>query len=126
MIEPVVFHEIYKVLQLYFDGLYYADSHRLRKVFHPDACYVSANAGDYLHYMMQEYFEVVDQRAAPSSQSHVRNERVLSIEHGVPNMAFVKVSMTMYQRDYIDFLSLIYADAQWRIISKIFTYTPSQ
>jgi len=128
--EPSKYPDAYKdvvgILQSYFDGLYYADSNILADVFHPDAHYVNTVKRDYMNYSISEYFKIVDQRKSPASQGEPRNDRILSIEFGGQRMAFVKAKMTMMGRDYLDFLTLTFDENGWRVMSKLFTYSPEK
>lgn len=114
------------ILQTYFDGLYHADSKILADIFHPDARYVNTVKGDYMNYSISEYFKIVDQRKSPASQGEPRNDRIQSIEFGGQRMAFAQTKMTMMGRDYLDFLTLTFDGSGWRIMSKIFTYSPEK
>ena len=42
-----------------------------------------------------------------------------------PVTAFVKLECSFFQRDYVDFLTLIRVNEQWKIISKVFHYQPA-
>lgn len=118
------FNEVAEVMEAYFEGLYQADSKLLLAVFHPDARYVNAVDGDYMNYDMPTYFEIVDGRDAPSATEQARADKILSIEFGGTQTAFVHASMRMMGREYIDFLTFIREGDRWQIISKIFSYTP--
>ena len=115
--------DIAGVLGNYFDGLYYADSKKLAAVFHPDARYINVNDGDYMNYSMAEYLAVIDERTPPAENGEARLDKILSIEFGNSRMAFAKLSMHMLGRQYLDFLTLTFDDGQWRIMSKVFSYT---
>ncbi len=115
---------IVHVLEAYFLGLYHADSKILADVFHPDARYVNMVDDDYMNYSMQEYFAKIDLRTPPACSGTPRAENIMSIELGGERMAFVKLTMTMFGRDYLDFLTLTHDSLGWRVMSKIFTYIP--
>lgn len=120
------FSDVGGVLEIYFEGLYHADSKMLAGIFHRDARYVNAAEGDYMNYSIPEYFDVVNSRKPPASSGEARADRTVSIEFGDDRMAYVKASMTMLGREYLDFLTLIHDDGRWQIISKVFTYTPKR
>ncbi|KLN60969.1 hypothetical protein WH96_11090 [Kiloniella spongiae] len=124
MIREKDISSIIGVLENYFEGLYQADSKILTKAFHPDARYVNAKDGDYMNYSMLDYFAKVDQRTPPANTGQIREDVINSIEFGGDRMAFVKATMTMMGRDYLDFLTLVYDDGRWQIMSKIFSYIP--
>lgn len=118
------FVEVSNVMEGYFDGLYNADTKRLANIFHPDARYVNMIDGDYMNKSLAEYFEMVDRRTPPISRGDPREDRIFSIEFGGSKMAFVRASMTMMDREYLDFLTLSHDPLGWRIMTKIFTYIP--
>lgn len=119
---PKEYADILNILEGYFDGLYHADTKKLRLVFHPDARYVNMIADDYMNKSLSEYFEIVDRRTPPASKGEPRADRIFSIEFGGSQMAFVRASMTMMGREYLDFLTLTHDQLGWRIMTKIFTY----
>ena len=123
MLELHVYSDITKLMEEYFEGLHFADTKILAKVFHPDAHYVNLFEGDYMNKSLSEYFEMLACRVPPADFDESRNEHIFSIEIGGEKMAFVKASMTMMNREYLDFLTLSYDQYGWRIMSKIFTYT---
>jgi len=61
----------------------------------------------------------------PAANGEQRRDKILSIEVGGQNLAFAKVTMTMLERDYIDFLTLIFDKGSWSIITKVFHYSPT-
>ena len=121
MADPQNFAEVTAVMEGYFDGLYHADTTRLAKVFHPDARYINLIEDDYMNKSMVEYFEMVDRRIPPASKGEIRNDRLFSIEFGGTRMAYVRASMTMMDREYLDFLTLSRDHLGWRIMTKVFT-----
>lgn len=116
------FNDVAEVMEAYFEGLYQADSTLLSSVFHPDARYVNAVEGDYMNYDMPTYFEIVDARDAPSATGQARADKILSIEFGGTQTAFVHANMHMMGREYVDLLTFIRDDDRWQIISKVFSY----
>lgn len=122
MTDQQAFAEVADIMSGYFDGLYHADTTRLADVFHPDARYVNMVEGDYMNKSLSEYFDMVDKRTPPAEQSEARDDRIQSIEFGGARMAFVRASMTMMDREYLDFLTLTRDQHGWRIMAKVFTY----
>ena len=114
---------IYALIEHYFEGLYRADSQVLRPIFHVDARYVNTNTDDYMNFDMETYFAVIDKRVPPADQAATRKERVLSVDFASDTLAFVRLTMCMFEREYDDFLTLINHKGQWQIISKVFSYT---
>lgn len=118
------YHFIEALMEAYKEGLHKADSTILRAVFHKDATYVNATEGDYLHYSLNQYMDVIDQRTSPEALGETKNGDIISIEPAGEEMAFVKARMRMLGRDYLDYLTLINSSGRWQIISKVFTYVP--
>ncbi len=116
--------DIHNLLDIYFDALYEADATKLATVLHPDGLYVSTTTGDYLNRSIPEYLQVVSKREAPAKRKEQRNETIISLEFGGPNLAFVRLNMTMMARRYTDFLSLYKENGSWKIMTKIFSYNP--
>ncbi|WP_286235196.1 nuclear transport factor 2 family protein [Thalassotalea sediminis] len=106
----------------YFDGLYHADVSLLMQVFHPNARYTSTTDGELIHLSMPAYFENVENRQAPSSKGQVRQDRVLTIDVIGNYTALAKVQCVIAPKYFTDFLSFIYLDNKWQIISKVFHY----
>ncbi len=117
---------ILEAMQLYFDGLYHADTKILAKVFHPDARYVNVTENDYMNFSVAEYFEAVSRRTPPAHSNDPRHDVIETITCCGSEMAFVKARMSMMRRDYLDFLTFIKTDETWQIMSKIFTYKPQE
>ncbi|MEW7007866.1 nuclear transport factor 2 family protein [Lentilitoribacter sp. EG35] len=124
MADQQAYTQVIEIMNGYFDGLYHADTKQLAKVFHPDLRYVNMIDGDYMNKSRDEYFDMVDRRTPPADRAEVRHDRIFSIEFGGTKMAFVRASMTMMDREYLDFLTLTHDHHGWRIMTKIFTYIP--
>lgn len=107
-------------LQLYFDGLYHSDTQRLRQVFHPQAIYACVVDGELLHYTMDQYFPIVDQRPSPASRAQQRQDRVISIEILGATTAVARVECAIAPKQFQDVLSFLYLDGRWQIIAKVF------
>ena len=114
--------EIARVLQEYFDGLYYSDTRRLARVFHPKAIYACATEPELLYRTMDVYFPVVDQRPSPASRNEPRRDEIVSIELAGPSTAFVHARCAIAPKRFTDFLTLVRVDGRWQIMAKIFHY----
>lgn len=116
--------EIEQLIQEYLDGLYHCDTVRLARVFHPAAMYATTTSGEALVLNMPDYFRIVAQRNPPARTGDARKERIVSIDLAGPETALVKLECRFFQKDYIDFLTLLRVDARWQIVSKVFRYEP--
>lgn len=119
---PADYDEISHLMTRYFDGLYQADSHLLRSVFHPKLSYVCATEGDELHLDLETYLARVDRRDPPARRGEVRSDEVLEIAIGSARTARVTARMSMMGRRYLDYLTLVRDSGAWRIVTKVFTY----
>ena len=73
---------------------------------------------------MIEYFTIVRDRRSPATHGQLREDQIISLELDGENMGFAKLSMTMLGRKYLDYLTLMYSDNRWQIVSKVFSYKP--
>ncbi len=121
---PADHSDITTLMLSYFEGLHQADSTMLRKVFHPRLAYVCATEGDELYLDLDTYMTRVDAREPPAKRGDPRDEAILEITFGSNRIARVTARMSMMGRDYLDFLTLVPHDGQWRIVTKVFTYLP--
>ncbi len=118
--------EVTRLMQSYFDGLYHADSARLREVFHPKLAYICATEGDELYLDLETYMSRIDQREAPAKRGEPRKDTILEISFGSPRLAHVTARMTMMGRDYLDHLTLVRHHNDWRVATKVFAYVPQE
>ena len=119
-------NDIHKVLQDYFDALYFCDVDKLQSVFHPRAIYATADEKPLLYRTMEEYVPVVAARQSPASRNEVRRDHIDAIDLAGENTAVARVRCSIGHRDFVDFLTLVRADGQWRIIAKVFHFTKRQ
>lgn len=116
------FEAVISTISLYFDGLYNSNTSMLADVFHSQAHYVCATDGNILHLNMGEYFPMVDKRPSPASRNEKRNDHILSLEFAGPVTAHARVECSIDTKFFTDFLTLIFVENKWQIISKVFHY----
>jgi hypothetical protein len=114
------FAPVIGVIETYFDGLYHADVSLLEGVFHPKAIYATADESPLLHRTMEEYFPVVAKRESPASRNEARRDVIEGIEFAGDNTAFARVRCSIGTKDFIDFLTFVRTDGEWKIMAKIF------
>lgn len=117
------FEDVSAVLGDYFDALYFCDLETLGRVFHPLAIYATADETPFLHRTMAEYFPVVAARQSPASRGEPRRDHIDQIQFAGLNTAFARVRCSIGAKDFVDFLTLVRVDDQWRIIAKVFQIT---
>lgn len=116
------YEEVTSVLSDYFDGLYNSDTARLSRIFHPMAHYMCATDGAFQQLRMDEYFPIVDRRPSPASRNEPRHDQIVSIEFAGPVTAFARAECSIGSKLFTDFLTLVFLDGQWKIVSKVFHY----
>jgi len=114
------FQDICALLQDYFDALYFCDVEKLERVFHPQAIYATADETPLLYRTMAEYVPVVAARQSPASRNEARRDHIDAIDIAGDNTAVARVRCSIGSRDFVDFLTLVRTDGQWRIIAKVF------
>jgi hypothetical protein len=114
------FQDICAVLQDYFDALYFCDVEKLERVFHPQAIYATADETPLLYRTMAEYVPVVAARQSPASRNEALRDHIDAIDIAGDNTAVARVRCSIGSRDFVDFLTLVRTDGQWRIIAKVF------
>jgi hypothetical protein len=114
------FQDISARLADYFDALYFCDTAKLEHVFHPRAVYATADETPLLYRTMEEYVPIVAARQSPASRGEPRRDHIDAIELAGDNTAVARVRCSIGARDFVDFLTLVRTDSEWRIIAKVF------
>ena len=105
------------VIQRYFDGIIQYDEAALRKAFDPDADVIGLNrAGELERAPFQEWV-LYTRGTAPDPTG--RHNTIVSVDIS-GNAAVVKTDLNWPSVRYIDYLSLMKVDGEWRIVNKIF------
>ena len=110
------------LLDRYYEGLYYGNTDLLRRVFHPAATYATASGGDLLRLELADYLPVVAKRDSPASLGERYGFELESIAFAGPTTALVRMRSAMLGKRFVDFLSLLKVDGEWRILAKVFHY----
>jgi Putative lumazine-binding len=114
------FDEIGDLLRGYFDALHFCDVEKLRRVFHPQAIYATADETPFLYRTMDAYVAVVAARQSPASRREPRRDHIDAIELAGEKTALARVRCSIGSRDFVDLLTLVRTDGAWRIIAKVF------
>ncbi|MGL5083683.1 MAG: nuclear transport factor 2 family protein [Microcoleaceae cyanobacterium] len=114
---------IVDLLKRYYDALYRCDTALLATVFHASAQYFTASSGELLHLDMNSYFPIVEQRISPEDSGEPYSFLIESIEFAGAVTAIARMRSSMLGKDFIDLLSLIQLEGEWKIITKVFHYT---
>ena len=103
----------------YFDGLHRADTALLSNIF-DDAVRLYAPG---VRRSKQQWLELVANRPVPAALGHAFAYQILSVELS-GEQALAKVSCPLLGRHYIDYLSLLKEQGQWRIVAKLYADNP--
>lgn len=107
---------IASMLQEYFDGIYEADTARLRNIFHEDASLKAPG----LRRSRDEWLQLVGERPVPKEEGHPYCFRILSIEV-IGEQAMAKVECPIFEQYYIDYLGFLKEGGIWKIVNKMYT-----
>lgn len=114
-------HEaVIAVVAEYCQGVFKGDIALLRKVFHPKAALFAEVRGQPYHRALDDYLAVVANRESPQARGEPFRIKPITIEV-THEIAFAKVSCPMYDYNYVDYLSFVRLDGEWRIVNKLFT-----
>jgi Putative lumazine-binding len=119
----IEYFAIVDLLKRYYDALYRCDTALLATVFHTSAQYFTASSGELFHLDMHSYFPIVEQRISPESSGEPYVFSIDSIELAGSVTAIARMRCSMLGKDFIDLLTLIQLEGEWKIIAKVFHYT---
>ncbi len=106
-------------VQDYFEGMYYRDTGRLRKAFHPKASLFGHFQGSWTIIPLDRWLEMVESRPVPADSGEPFDMRIVSTDV-TGQVAAVKVVDLYRGLRFTDYLSLARVDGQWVIVNKIF------
>jgi hypothetical protein len=107
-----------QVVQNYFRGLKYNDVESLKKAFWPEARLFFVKKDGQLGQLTQsQWYEGF---AASAGKEEKGDLRIISVDI-TDNAASVKVEEDYPNSKYIDYLSLLKFNGEWRIVNKIYT-----
>ena len=113
-------NQIRDTIQLYFDGMYESSAEKTHRAFHPNAK-ITGYLEDGLHQMTVGEFASFVAGQQPSAKA--KNERarleILSLETA-GNTAVARVRDDYLGLTFLDTLSLLKAEGEWRIYNKLF------
>ena len=118
--EPEVGSEderaIRQVVQLYFDGIIKYDEASLRKAFHADAYVIGTDEKGALDSEPFQEWVLYTRGKAPDPTG--RENKIVSIDI-TGRAATVKTDLDWPHVHYVDYLSLLKIEGEWKIVNKI-------
>jgi Putative lumazine-binding len=122
-VDGIAYFAIVDLLKQYYDALYRCDTDLLATVFHTSAQYFTASSGELFHLDMDSYIPIVEKRISPESSDEPYAFSIDSIEFAGSVTAIARMRSSMLGKDFIDLLTLIQLEGEWKIIAKVFHYT---
>lgn len=111
--------EIHDVLRKYFVALYTGNVDLFREIFHPRAMLYCSVTSPTAILTVDEYMDIVANRAAPSESNAPRKDEILLMDRPTSITAHARVRELFGPKQFTDDLGLILEDGAWKIVSKI-------
>ena len=115
---------IKQLLGTYFDAWYDCDVDKLERVFHP-SCHLLANLNGALDDDdMPTVRDRLGRMESGASRGDARHDRILMVDLASPTTAVAKVQLSIGEKLFTDYLSLLKVDHRWQIMNKLFAVDP--
>lgn len=111
-----------KAVQTYLDALFLGDVEGFRSVFHPRAQLYSATEGKLVNLDVDAYLGLVANRPSPQQKGDIRQDEIVSISIGSPTTAHVRLKDVYLPKRFLDDLTFVLIDGDWRIVSKVWHF----
>lgn len=115
-------NELLRVIQRYFDALYFGRSDWFSEVFHAEARLFSSTDDEFIMLDLPLYLERVTHREAPAQRNDPRIDEIISLEMPTPTTAHVRVRDLYLPQSFVDDMTLIFLGDTWKIVSKVWHY----
>jgi len=112
-----------QTMQLYFDGLYYGDTAKLKKAFHPQAFVIGKLQGQSLYLSLSEFLGFVEKTPKPSESGEEYDMQIVSLDLAGEG-GTVKVADLYLGLRFTDYLSVAKVAGDWVIVNKVFHHAP--
>ena len=106
-----------QAIEHYFRGHATGQGEHFRKVFHPDAKLFAVRNGKYWQLTSEEYITRAPGKAPADEAQRKRSIESVDISG---NAAIVKVVLDYPQTRFVDYMSMLKIDGEWRIVNKTF------
>lgn len=120
---PIASAALLTTIDAYCQGIHQGDVTLLRSAFDPKAQLFGEVRGEPYYRSLDDYLAAVATRASPQSLGQPFRMTPLHVEE-TGNIAFAKLHCPIFDFNYIDYLSFVRRDGQWRIVNKLFTDVP--
>ncbi|HJQ71615.1 MAG TPA: nuclear transport factor 2 family protein [Blastocatellia bacterium] len=107
----------------YFQGHATGVGDHFRKAFHPDAKLFFIRDGKFSTWTLEEYASRASGKPAPDEADRKRSIESIDISG---NAAIVKVVLDYPSVRFVDYMSMLKVDGQWKIVNKTFYAEPKK
>lgn len=114
--------QVHAATQAYLDALYTGDVDGFRRVFHPQARLYSATDGALIELDVDAYMDIVANRPSPRDKGDERQDEVLALTVSSPTTAHARVRDVYLPKRFVDELTFVLLEGEWRIVSKVWHY----
>ena len=112
--------EVLKVVEDYINSAYDSDGATMRKIFDDDAMVTGHIKGKLIRQTMEDWANFVEKNIpSPKEQGKVKEYVILTVDAG-EETAVVKVKSEYINIMFIDTLSFLKIDNNWKIYNKVF------
>lgn len=111
------------VVDAYCHGVYHGNVDLLRTVFDSRAQLFAEVRGEAYFRPLEEYLGIVAGRQSPAALGQAFLMRPICVEV-THEIAFAKVVSPMFDFHYVDYLSFVRQNGEWKIVNKTFTDLP--
>jgi hypothetical protein len=111
---------IFKLMDVYFNGIYTGDATTLRSTFHPRCRLFAEVNGEPYEKSVDEYMDGVANRKSPECLGEPFSMEAIGVEI-LGNIALVRTRQQMLGFNYFDYLTLVRRGELWQIVNKTFT-----
>jgi hypothetical protein len=110
-----------QAIEHYFRGHATGEGQHFQKVFHPEAKLFWVREGKFAQRTSAEY--IAGASGKPAADEAQRKRKIESIDI-TGNAAIVKVSLDYPNAHFIDYMSMLKLDGEWKIVNKTFVVEP--
>lgn len=110
---------IEEVITQYFKGLHQGDAGLLRQVFLPGAVICGYYEGELVNVELPGYLHILRNMSAPERIGEEFDMSLSAIDV-IGNTASVRTKYLFEALNYVDHLSLVKINGDWKIVSKVF------
>lgn len=111
--------DVADVVETYLIAIHAGDTTRLAEIFEPTASLIGWDEGEMRRVPLKQWLAFVDSIPSPLSAAVPFDGKIISIDIS-ETVAVAKVTESYRAFKYLDYLSLINDDGQWKIVGKTY------